>query len=197
MNVSAWCQFWNAIAARHHLSPAQSTWLGGKSSCRISLHLFLHIHLPLPCQKPRPHVLATSTLAKKLSHKFIAVLRRLNCPEYLTRRANFQRAKVTVGVQIENAYLGYVAHWFEKRKSFIWCDVAKWWLKCFIFAPIQRTDWTPQCHPVTACRDFLKLVGKMKHFLPFLIASHSASPSHLRYLSSWLSVELFELCVLN
>lgn len=190
---------WNAIAASHHLSPAQSTWLGGKPSCTICLHLFLHIHLTLPCQnlclnEPLPH---GRKKTKKLSYKFNVAPRWLNSPEYLTRGANFQRARVTVGVQIENAYLGYVAHWFEKRKSFIWYDMAKWWWKCFIFAPIQRTDWTPRRHPVMDCQDFLKLVKKIKHFLSFLIAPYSTSPSHLRYLSSSLNVELFELCVLN
>lgn len=157
------------------------TRVGGKPSCRICLHLFLHIHMPLPFQKPRvgPRVLTTSTWEKNFhTSSFIVAPRRVNSPDYLTRRANFQRVKVAVGVQIENAYLSYVAHWFEKKKkkkSFIWWGVEKWWLKCFIFAPIQRTDWTPQRRPVTACQDFLKLIEKIKHFLPFLIASHSAS----------------------
>lgn len=47
---------------------------------------------------------------KKLSYKFIALPCRLNSPEYLTLGVNFEEARVTVVVQIENAYLDYVAH---------------------------------------------------------------------------------------
>lgn len=165
------------MAASRHLSPAHQGWREAvlqDLSSSVSTHPHATSFSKAACTSPRANHFH---MREKLSHKFIASPRRVNSPDYLTRRANFQRVKVAVGVQIENAYLSYVAHWFEKKKkkSFIWWSVEKWWLKCFIFAPIQRTDWTPQRRPVTACQDFLKLIEKIKHFLPFLIASHSAS----------------------